>query len=156
MRLPMRMDIRLPIPRPIKWKIARSRQQTTRHNSPSVISSTFMGTEPNLSDERPSAGKRAFVPEQEPALECVRQLPPELLQKAQHHDTKTRRGVFGQSKCGAFEDNVVLQPEGICLASVSPQLQDQIIANIEQFILYYPSTARSNRLQEIRAHIGET
>ncbi|KAF7192620.1 hypothetical protein HII31_06026 [Pseudocercospora fuligena] len=125
------------------------------------ITPTFMGAEPNMIDEGPLAGTQLYIPEQELALKFMRGLSPELRKTAQASTTLDRapghQGAPWRAVCGAFQDNAVIQPEGLQLGlALMKGQRDLILQIIEQFVIYLPEKARSRRVRQAEKDMFET
>ncbi|OBT64253.1 hypothetical protein VE03_06883 [Pseudogymnoascus sp. 23342-1-I1] len=128
-----------------------------------VISPTFTGAEPNEIDEGEFQGTKILFPEEELGLRLMQRLTPSLQAKAQiykdMHDPTMPDGRWNLADqrhlCGAFQDNRIVPYEGIPVSELKA-FWPHILEIVEQFILYLPKRARTNRLKEVKEHLNET
>lgn len=129
-----------------------------------VLTPTFTGAEPNIIDSGPYKGTLIMTPEEELGWQFMQKLPPELQKKAQIYEDlappqlpEWRYHPADQRHiCGAFQDNRIVQYEGVCLSELDDSFTELLLRIIEEFVLYLPEQARKNRLEEIQQHINET
>jgi len=129
-----------------------------------VISPTFMGAEPNLIDEGPDAGLKMFVAEEANGLALMRSLGPILRSKAQILPAMEGAGVpagrfhpaDGFHLGGAFQDNRIVAPEGICAAHLDHSQQRRLVDLMATFVEYLPSAPLEARVSQFERHLDRT
>lgn len=129
-----------------------------------VLSPTLLAAEPTVVDTGDGAGINAFIDIEEAALDMVRALPAKLRDQAVilpsilQDDMPDGRRHWADSLHlgGAFRDNQVIQPEGLCLAALGPADRARITTLFATFFTALPDGPRAARLAEITAHLENT
>jgi len=134
------------------------------YRTQAIISPWFTGAEPNIIDEGRYAGTRILHEEEALGLRLMQSLPPPRQQAAQIYkqlrDPAMPHGRWNDDDqrhlCGAYRDNRVVPYEGILVSDMNPDQQATVLAILEQYLLYLPTTARAIRLRQIRSWFHET
>lgn len=129
-----------------------------------VLSPTFLAAEPSVVDEGEMAGVNAFIENEEAALELIRNLSPDLQEKAVtlpsilNADVPKGRRHWADSLHlgGAFQDNRVIPLEGVCADAFTDADKARLMVLFETFFLLLPEGPKRARLAEIEAHLDET
>lgn len=135
-----------------------------------VIAPTFTGAEPNVIDDGPWIGTKILHEEGDLGLKLMQSLDQEKKEKArvyvelrdpkmlQTGDLEIDRWNHDDQRhlCGAFRDNRIVPYEGVLVSSFSSAQQQLVLDIAEEFLLYYPKTARDKKKELIRSHFGQT
>ncbi|KAJ5820005.1 hypothetical protein N7474_005596 [Penicillium riverlandense] len=129
-----------------------------------VASPWFTGAEPNEIDDGPHAGTRIMQMEEKLGLQLMQSLSGELQSKArvyaQMNDPAMPPGRWNRDDqrhlCGAYRDNREVPYEGITASTFSAAQKELLYGILEEYLLYLPAKARAIRLEQVRAHEGET
>jgi Protein of unknown function (DUF3500) len=129
-----------------------------------VLSPVFLGAEPNEIDEGPHAGVRSLTERIELGTRLMAALPPDLRRRATVYEQMVDPAMPpgrvhpGDERhlAGAFQDNRVIQNEGIRVGEMPASAADLVAAIAEEFIRLLPTGPRAARVREIREHLPET
>jgi hypothetical protein len=129
-----------------------------------IASPWFTGAEPNEIDGGPHAGTRIMQTEEALGLQLMQSLSGELQSKArvyaQMNDPAMPPGRWNRDDqrhlCGAYRDNREVPYEGITVSTFSAAQKELLYGILEEYLLYLPAKARAIRLEQVRAHEGET
>lgn len=135
-----------------------------------VISPTFTGAEPNIIDAGPWKGTEILRKEGDIGLKLMQSLTSEQQNTAQMYknlrdDAMLQTGDLATDRwnkddqrhlCGAFRDNRIVPYEGVPVSALTSDQQDFVLEIAGEMLLYLPTKARRLRLDQIKAHFGET
>jgi hypothetical protein len=135
-------------------------------NGQIVLTPTFMGAEPRISDETegPYAGLRVFDDEQEQGLGLIRTFTPEQLNKAILYPSMNAKdlpqilaGPFnGRHLGGAGSDNVVIPYQGIRGSQLDTAQRDMLLGLIGLYASRLPEGHDKLKMDEVRKHFDQT
>lgn len=129
-----------------------------------VIAPSFMGTEPNEIALQSGERFTLFAEEEAQGLALMQSLSPELQQKAtlfaQMEDPAMPAWRFNfadqRHLGGAFQDNRIVPPEGVCATAFSSGQRTALLALCETFCIHWPDGPRRARLRQIAEHLDRT
>ena len=129
-----------------------------------VLSPVFLGAEPNEIDEGPHAGVRSLTERIELGTRLMAALPPDLRRRATVYEQMVDPAMPpgrvhpGDERhlAGAFQDNRLIQNEGIRVGEMPAPAADLVVAIAEEFVRLLPAGPRAARVREIREHLPET
>ena len=129
-----------------------------------VVTPTFMGAEPRMSDEAtgPFAGLRVFDDEEALGLRLIRALSPAQQDRAVLHRSMTDlpghlAGQWdGRTRGGAGKDNLVLPYEGIPATELDGAQRGMLLDLVRPYAARLPEGYDAVRMAEIVQHLDET
>lgn len=131
-----------------------------------VLTPSFMGAEPSISDETSGefAGLRLFDDEQAGGLEFVRSLSSGQQAKAILHPSMLSEDLppemlhplDGRHRAGAGQDNLVLPYEGLAGEDMSPGQKEGLLSLMRLYAERLPQGHSDLLLALFQQHIGET
>lgn len=129
-----------------------------------VLTPTFMGAEPRISDREPYSEARAFDREQQAGLELVRSLSAAQRERAVLYPSMLsdglpleRRHPFeGRMRAGAFSDNQIMPCEGLRADQLTAGQRDLLMDLIGTYAAMLPSGRAELRRREGQAHLDDT
>ncbi|KAI3398718.1 hypothetical protein diail_8757 [Diaporthe ilicicola] len=134
------------------------------YKSQIVISPWFTGAEPNLIDEGKYKGTRILEEEEKLGLQLMQSLPADKQAKAQTYkqmrDPAMPHGRWNHDDqrhlCGAYRDNRTVPYEGILVSEMTSDQQELVLGILNQYLLYFPASAKKVRLENIKSWFHET
>jgi len=129
-----------------------------------VLSPTLLAAEPTVVDTGPQAGINAFIDIEDRALDLIRGLAPALRAQAitlpsiLSADVPEGRRHWADSLHlgGAFRDNQIIPPEGVCACGFSEADKTRLMDLFATFFTLLPEGPRRARLAEIAAYLDQT
>ncbi len=129
-----------------------------------VMTPIFMGAEPNVIDKGEHAGLVLFDKQETIALDLMRSLSGDLLNRAQLYpemkDPSMPEGRYhpfdGLHLGGAFHDNRVIPYEGIKVTEMDKKQKDQLMQISEAFLEVLPDQPLATKMSDIEKYLDRT
>ena len=116
-----------------------------------VFSPAFMGAEPVITQTGKYKGNVLFQDEQNLGLAFMRSLS-DIQQKMAQIEGKKRENM----KSGAFQDNLILDYQGLIASKLSPEHQQALLHLIEQYVGKMKKEHALVKMDEVRRHMADT
>jgi hypothetical protein len=117
-----------------------------------VMTPTFMGSEPIRAETGKYAGTTVLQEEQDKGLAIIQALTPEQRKQAIIEPAKTRNNARAQ----AFNDNLVLAPEGISARDLNAPQRGLLLATIAEYVGNMSAGHAKIRMAEVERHLDDT